>query len=179
MNTHRRTMARTILALAALTIPPARAGAQTVNVDFDHEADFGRCTTYSWVTGQPARNPYADAMIVANIDEALAARGWSKVDTNATCLVMYQASLKEKKPAQVLGGTWGPGWGVSSGPGNVRVARVLEGMLVVDIGYAENRQIIWRAVASDTIADTDAKNEQMLTSIMKTMFKNFPPPKIQ
>jgi Domain of unknown function (DUF4136) len=179
MSTHPRTIARTILAVAALTIPSARAAAQTVNVDFDHEANFGRCTTYSWVTGQPARNPYADALIVAKIDEALAGKGWSKVETDATCLVMYQASLAEKKPAQVLGGTFGPSWGVSSTPADVRVDRVLEGMLVVDIGYA-NRQIIWRAVASDTIADSDARNEQMLTSIVTTMFKDFPPPsKIQ
>lgn len=184
MTTRMKDTARTLLALsAAVVIQSATGIAQTVNVDFDHEANFARCTTYSWVVGQPAKNPYADGLIVSKIDEALGAKGWQKVDSDATCLVMYQASLTEKKPAQVLGGSWGPGWGVSSGPADVRVARVLEGMLVVDIGYSESRQIIWRGVASDTIGDTDAKNEKTLTSIMKTMFKDFPPgstnPKIQ
>jgi hypothetical protein len=190
MSTCTKKMARTLLVLAAaLAIQSGQAIAQTesasaqkVNVDFDHEADFARCTTYSWITGQPARNAYVDTMIVSKIDEALTAKGWRRAIGDGTCLVMYQASIKESKPAQVMGGSWGSGWGVNPGNVNVRVSRVLEGMLIVDIGYADSGQIIWRGVASDTIGDSDEKNEKMLTSIVTTMFKDFPPvtvPKIE
>jgi len=191
MSTRRKNMAKTLLVLAsalltqsmAATAQTESASTQKVNVDFDHQADFARCTTYSWIIGQPARNAYVDNWIVSKIDDALASKGWKKASTEGACLVMYQASVKESRPAQVMGGSWGSGWGVNPGPVNVRVDRVLEGMLIVDIGYAENRQIIWRGIATDTIGDSDAKNEKVVTSIVETMFKDFPPspgsPRIQ
>jgi hypothetical protein len=191
MSTRRNNMARTLLVLAsalltqsmAATAQTESSSTQKVNVDFDHQADFGRCTTYSWIAGQPARNAYVDNWIVSKIDDALASKGWKKAFTEGACLVMYQASVKENKPAQVMGGSWGSGWGVNPGPVDVRVNRVLEGMLIVDIGYAENRQIIWRGIATDTIGDSDDKNEKLVTSIVETMFKDFPPspgsPRIQ
>jgi uncharacterized protein DUF4136 len=183
MSTRRKNWAGTLLVLAsvlvshsiAATAQTGSASAQKVNVDFDHQADFARCATYSWIIGQPARNAYVDNWIVSKIDDALASKGWRKSVTEGSCLVMYQASIKENKPAQVMGGSWGSGWGVNPAPVNVRVNRVLEGMLIVDIGYAENRQIIWRGVATDTIGDSDDKNEKALTSIVETMFKDFPP----
>jgi uncharacterized protein DUF4136 len=171
-----KNLTRTLLVLAAaVVIYPSTAVAQTVNVDFDHQANFDRCTTYSWVLGQPARNPYVDARIVSGVDEALAAAHWRKVNDGASCLVMYQASVTEDTPAQTWGNGMGPGWTVSGGMPNVRVNRVLKGMLVVDIGDAETRNIIWRGVATDTVADSDEKNQKKLAEIMKIMFKDFPP----
>ena len=171
-----KNLTRTFLVLAAaVVLPPGSVVAQTVNVDFDHQANFDRCTSYSWVLGQPARNPSVDAWIVSGIDESLAAHGWRKVNAGARCLLLYQASLTEEKPAQTWGNGMGPGWTVSGGVPNVRVNRVLKGMLVVDIGDAETRNIIWRGVATDTIGDSDEKNQKKLAEIMKVMFKDFPP----
>lgn len=175
MSTRTTNLVRTVLVLAAAVVTQSGSGiAQTVNVDFDHRADFSRCTSYAWIMGQPARNAWVDKLIVSDIDETLAARGWRKVDSDATCLVMYQASVTEKKPAQVMGGTFGVSWGISAAS-PVRVTRVLEGMLIVDIGYADNQQIIWRGVATDTVGDSDDKNKNKLVSIVQTMFEGFPP----
>ncbi len=194
MSTLAKNLARTVFVPAATLILQSaffchaeavspRQQTQTVNVDFDHQADFARCTSYSWVQGQPARNPSVDSLIVWHIDEALRAKGWTKVDQGATCLVLYQASLSEEKPAQTWGHGMGSGWTISGGVPNLRINRILKGMLVVDIGDAESKQIIWRAIATDTIADTDRQNEKKLDEIMKRMFKDFPPgaatPKIQ
>jgi hypothetical protein len=174
VSTRTTNMARAVLVLGAMVIPSHSVIAQTVNVDFDHQADFSRCTSYSWIMGQPARNAWVDNLIVSQIDDALAAHGLRKVTSDPTCLVMYQASVTEQKPAQVMGGTFGVSWGIAAAS-PVRVTRVLEGMLIVDIGYADNQQIIWRGVASDTVGDSDEKNKTKLTSIVQTMFKDFPP----
>lgn len=149
----------------------ASAGAQEVNVDFDRKADFSQCATYAWAKGQPAENPLADRRIVEAIDGALAAKGWRKVEENPGCYVAYQASVKEQKSLEV----WRPGpWRFAGGMGSVDVKTILNGMLVVDIGDAAARQLIFRGVAKDTLSDKPEKNQKKLAKVVEKMFKTLP-----
>lgn len=149
----------------------ASAGAQDVNVDYDRKADFSKCATYAWVPGQPAPNPLVDRRIVDAIDGALAAKGWKKVEASPGCFVTYQASVKEQKSLQVR---QPGGWRFAGGMGSVDVKSILSGMLVVDIGDAAAKELMWRGVARDTISDKPEKNEKKLAKVVAKMFKGLP-----
>jgi len=157
--------------VAGLWLGASSAIALDVNVDHDKEADFSKCVTYAWAKGQPAHNPLADKHIVEAIDGALAGKGWRKVQANPACYVMYQASVREQKGLQV----WGSGGRFLGGMGSVDVKTVVNGMLVVDIGDAATQQLIWRAVARDTVSDKPEQNQKKLAKCMDKMFKDFPP----
>jgi len=155
---------------AGLALGAASAAAQEVTVDRDKSADFSRCATYAWAPGQPAQNPIADRRIVEGIDAALASKGWRKVQENPGCYVIYQASVKEQRGLQV----WGSGGRFFGGMASVDVKTVLNGMLVVDIGDAATRQVIWRGVARDTVSDKPEKNQKKLAKVMEKMFRDLP-----
>src|SRR6185295_17259318 len=146
------------------------AAAQDVKVDYDPKADFSRCVTYAWSKGQPAQSPLVDKRIIDAIDAALAAKGWRKVPENPGCYVTYQASLKEQKSLQV----WESGFRFRGGISSVDVKTVVNGMLVVDIGDAAARQLMWSAVATDTVSDKPEKNQKKLAKVTEKMFKDLP-----
>jgi hypothetical protein len=146
-----------------------------VAVDQDARADFSRCATYAWTEGQPAQNPLADRRIVEAVDGALALKGWRKVTENPGCYVMYQASLREDRGLQI----WGTGGRFLGGTGSVSVTTVRNGMLVVDIGDAATKQIIWRGVARDTLSDKPEQNQKKLAKCMDRMFKRLPAAKAE
>jgi hypothetical protein len=160
------------IAVAGVWLGAAPAHAMDVSVDYDKQAQFSRCETYAWEKGQPAQNPLADKRIVEAIDAQLAGRGWKKVQANPGCYVIYQASVKEQKSLQV----WGHGGRFIGGMGSVDVKTVVNGMLVVDIGDASTQQLIWRAVAKDTVSDKPEQNQKKLGQCMEKMFKDFPVP---
>jgi hypothetical protein len=157
--------------VACLGLGATSATAQDVSVDYDRKADFSRCATYAWAEGQPAQNPLVDRRIVDALDAALAARGWRKVQDSPGCYVTYHASVREQKGLQI----WDGGGRFRGGFGSVDVTTVLNGMLVVDIDEAANRQLIWRAVAKDTLSDKPEKNDRKLAKCVEKMFKDFPP----
>jgi Domain of unknown function (DUF4136) len=156
---------------ATLMVASPSASAQDVSVDYDRQANFSKCSTYAWAKGQPAPSPLADKRIVDAIDAALAAKGWKKVDRDPGCYVAYQASLREQKSLQV----WQPtGWRFGGGIGSVDVKTVLAGMLLVDIGDAATQQLIFRAIAKDTVSDKPEKNQKKLAKTVEKMFKELP-----
>ena len=57
-----------------------------VRTDFDHRADFSKYHSYSWI-GVRAGNSLWQDRIIRSVDEALAAKGWSKVDSGGDAAV--------------------------------------------------------------------------------------------
>lgn len=169
-----RSMSNTAVAfyifVAGLGLGATTATAQDVNVDHDQQADFSRCATYAWAKGQPAQNPLVDKHIVDAIDGALAARGWRKVQDSPGCYVSYQASVREQRSLHI----WDGRGRFRGGMGSVDVQTVLNGMLVVDIADGKSRQLVWRAVARDTVSDKTSKNEKKLAKVVDKMFKDLP-----
>ena len=56
------------------------------------------------------------------------------------------------------------------------VEKIPVGRLVVDIGDAKTKKLLWLGDASDTLSDKPEKNEQKLNKALEKMFKKFPPP---
>jgi hypothetical protein len=125
-----------------------------------------------------------DQDIKRAVDEQLAQKGLTKVDSGGDLLVGYQANVREEKSINLWGsggyGGWGggPGWGgggLSSLQGQTSTIPI--GTLVVGLYDPARKQVIWRGDASKTVSlKKDAnKNYQNLQKAMVKLFKNYPP----
>jgi hypothetical protein len=72
---------RRISLLAGIAFVFAAASfAQQVKTDYDRNADFSKYKTYSW-ENVPTQNPLSVDRIKAAVNSALAAKGWTQVET--------------------------------------------------------------------------------------------------
>ncbi len=167
---------RIILSLLFLAFGTA-AFAQKVTVDYDHNASFQGYMTYAWTKGTPLANQIWDQRIIDGIDKQLAAKGFQKVsaDANPDLYVLYHGAIGHQAQINTtnLGG-WGWRWG--GGMATTTVDKIPVGQLVVDIGDAKTKKLMWMANSSDTLADNPDKNQKKLNNALGKMFKNFPPP---
>lgn len=113
-----------------------------------------------------------DQRIIAAIDSQLSAKGLQKVETGGDLLVTYSAGIRRETSAVATGGGWRMG-------GMARIDPVVEnkGTLVVDLSGGQNKNLIWRGVAADTLSDNPDKNAKRIEKAMDKMFKNYPPKK--
>jgi hypothetical protein len=73
-----------------------------------------------------------------------------------------------------MGGGWGWRWG--GGMSTTTVDKIPKGQLVVDIGDAKTKKVLWMGNASETLSDNPDKNADKVNKVTKEMFKKFPPP---
>jgi hypothetical protein len=62
------------------------------------------------------------------------------------------------------------------GTSTTTVDKIPVGHLVVDIGDAKTKKLLWQGTAQDTLSDKPEKNEKKIESALEKMFKKFPPP---
>ena len=169
------------LLLLMTVLISATAYAQKVNVDYDKQAVFSAYKTYSWGEGTPAKNPLGHQRIVAGIEAQLAAKGWTKVESDSDVVVIYSAATTTDVQINTFdsGGAWGGyrrGWGgYGGGMSTTTVQKILVGQLIVDMADVKNKQFVWRGTASDTLSDNPEKNQKKLDKALAKMFKKFPP----
>jgi hypothetical protein len=70
--------------MALLLLTTSRLLGQDVRYNFDKEADFSKFKTYKWVVFKNAKpvDDLTDKQIKATLDEALAQKGLTKVDSD-------------------------------------------------------------------------------------------------
>lgn len=153
--------------------------AAKVNVDWDKQASFTGYKTYAWEKGTPARNPLMDQRITEAIDAELSAKGLQKVELSQTpdLVVLYHAAVNVEQQLNTtsMGGGWGAHWG-GNGMSTTTVEKIPVGQLVVDIGDAKTKKLLWLGKASDTLGDNPEKNTKKINEVVKKMFEKFPPP---
>ncbi len=147
-----------------------------VTVDWDKTADFTKYKTYAWGKGTPASNQLMNDRIVAAIDSQLAAKGFQKVDdpASADMVVLYHAAMSEETQLNTTDMGWGARWG--GGMSTTTVDKIPQGQLVVDIGDAKTKKVLWMGKASETLSDKPEKNTEKVNNAVKDLFKKFPPP---
>lgn len=167
--------------ILALLVSAGSAYAQSVSVDYDRQADFSKYKKYAWAEGMPVTDPFAHKRIVEAVDAQLAAKGWTKVEpgANPDAYVLYEAAVGQEKQATVWGSGYGVGWRRMGGTATVTTETILIGQLVVEVGDAASKQLVWRGKASDTLSDKPEKNEKKIKKAAEKMFKDFPPKKKQ
>ena len=190
-------LTKLLIFLPAFSFMLVCAYGQDVHYNYDRGANFSSYKTYQWVEVPIAPpkfdagdGPFGDIRgrvsddqlirrdIVRAVDEQLAQKGLTKVETNGDLVVTYHAAIREEKSMNLFGSGWrggGTGWWDGSVQGQTSTVPV--GTLVVDVYDSARKQLIWRGDASKTIdlkKDPD-KNYKNLQKAMAKLFKNYPP----
>jgi hypothetical protein len=134
--------------------------------------------------GTPTKNALIDNRLVSEIETQMAAKGFTKNETNPDVFVVFHVAFDEQKDISsystgpMYGGYgygWGGGWGSTTT--DVRVRDILVGTLAVDLIDANKKQVAWRGLGTREI-DTNAKPEKRDSNIKKAVekiFKQYPP----
>jgi hypothetical protein len=159
---------------------PALASAQDVKIDFDKAYDFSTVKTYGISIGTKWGNDLSERRVLTEIDEAIAAKGWKKVEAaQANAIFVLHGATQTKRSANTFysGGYGGYGYRGFGGMGSSQtvVSEYAVGTLVVDIFDAKSKQLIFRGIAEDEISDNPEKNAKRLEKASTKLFKDFPP----
>ena len=155
--------------------------AQQVKTDYDRNANFGQYKTYSWEQVKTKDALDVDR-IKAAVNAALAARGWTLVDSGGGDVSIIALEMTHDRQTlntfyDGFGGGWG--WRRFGGGGLGEATTTTEtykvGTVVVDLFDTKTKQLIWRGAASDTLSNNSDKNIKNLEKGVDKMFKHFPP----
>ena len=119
--------------------------------------------------------------IIDGVDTKLAKAGLKKADASAKpdLDVVYNAGVKEHTVVEDYNDVYHPyGWyygyrpWYGPRPVTTQTYQEKEATLTVDLVDTADKEMVWRGVAKDTLADSSDKNVKIFN-----MFKNFPPQK--
>ena len=158
------------------------SGAATLNAevktDFDHSANFASYKTYSWIKVQ-AGDSLWDSRIQQDVDNQLAAKGWTKVASNGDAAVSAFCRTQDQQSLETFYNGFGGGWRWRGGGGmgmsttTTEVTKV--GNLVVDVYDTHTQNLLWRGQDSHEVSSNTNKNIQTVQKDVSSMFKHFPP----
>ena len=174
MNRLRVGLAAAVLAL------PLSAAAQNTKVEFDKTFDFSKVRTYSIRVATPWGNELSERRVLAEIDEAIAAKGWTKTEEGqAGILVLLHGATDTKRSATTFYGGMG-GYGYQGFPGGMgsaatTVSEYKVGTLIVDMFEPAAKALVFRGTAEGELSDNPSKNTTKLQKVSARLFKNFPP----
>src|ERR1700756_6055730 len=172
---------RTVLASAAIAMLFANASfAQQVKTDYDRSADFSQYKTYSWERVK-TQDPLFVDRIKNSVNAALAAKGWTLVDSGGDVSVIAIEMTHDQQTLNTFYDGFGGGWGWRRfgggdfGEATTTTETYKVGTVVVDLFDTKNKQLIWRGSSSDTLSSNSDKNIKNLDKGVQKMFKKFPP----
>ena len=167
-----------ILLLGISLFSGAAALNAQVKTDYDHSANFASYKTYSWIKVQSGDSLWNDR-IQQDVDAQLAAKGWTKVDSNGDAAVSAFRSTQNQQTLETFYDGFGGGWrwrgfgGTGLSTTTTEVTKV--GNVVVDIFDAHTQKLLWRGKDSQDLSSNADKNIQKLQKDIDNMFKHFPP----
>jgi hypothetical protein len=170
----------------AVLLAPALILAQKVSYDYDKTASFATFKTYAHKDGTKVGQELIDARIVAAIDTQMAAKGFTKAESNPDVFVVYHIAFDKQKDISTFssgyGGGYGPyGWGYGGawggGTTTTQVRDILVGTLVIDMADAKKGQLAWRGIGVKEVNTTanPEKRDKSINEAVKKIFKNYPP----
>jgi hypothetical protein len=158
--------------LVVMCLVSLLALAQKVNVDWKRGDDFSKYKTYAWGTSpHPIQDPLWNQRIVGFVDEQMAQKGFTKVEpgANPDLLVVYNAGVKQNVSLE----GYRMGW--YNAMGSIQQVVENEGTLVVDLADPQQKMVVWRGMASETLSDKSNKNIEKVQKMVKKMFDKYPP----
>jgi hypothetical protein len=172
-----------LIAILTVLVAAGIIQAQKVKVIADSNADLARYKSYQWDKPLPPGNPLIQQTVIDSIDQAMAAKGLTKVTDGADVTVLYftavntdiQIGYPSWSNAMGSGDTTGMAVGTQTWP-------VHKGTLIVDLIDGKSRNSVWRGSATQILKDgpsgniaKDAKRvEQPIRKSIEKMFKQFP-----
>jgi hypothetical protein len=157
--------------------------AVSISTDYDHSANFSQYKTYSWLKLQAGDSLWAER-IQQDVDAQLAAKGWTKVESNGSASITAFRSTQEQPTMETfydgLGGGWG--WrgrggmrGMGMGMSTTTTEDTKVGTIVVDIFDSQTKQLLGRGKQSSDLGNNAEKNTKNLAKDMAGLSKHFPP----
>ena len=164
-----------LLSIAMFFVFTAASFAQQVKTDYDHSANFGQYKTYSWEKVQ-TKDPLLVDRIKDAVNTALAARGWTQVDSGGDVSVVAMEITRNQQTVNTFYDGFGGGWRWGGfGDATTTTENYKVGTLVVDLFDTKNKNLIWRGSSSDTLSNNSEKNTKNLDKGVQKMFAHFPP----
>ena len=157
-----------------------KSSAQQVKTDYDRSADFAQYKTYSWEHVK-TQDPLYEDRIKNSVNAALAARGWTQVDSGGDVSVVAMEITRNQQTLNTFYNGFGGGWGWRrfGGGGFGEATTTTEtykvGTLVVDLFDTKTKKLLWRGTSSDTLSSNSDKNIKNLDKGVEKLFKQFPP----
>jgi hypothetical protein len=171
-----------IIVLGMLVCGVSPALAHRIRVDFDHGINFSSYRTFSWAPAADASPPeplfpnqLMRERIVGFIEEALAARGFKRVQTGGDLLLSYGIQVTETPQFTTFSDGPGPGWGWGSGFSTTTVQTIYEGTLVVDMVDAGHNKLVFQGTSTQTISSRPSTNTRKLAKAVNEIFERYPP----
>ena len=169
-------MRRTLPLCLALFLAPLGAFGQKVTTEFDESLDFSKYKTFAWREGRiQSQHPALDNSLVEKrirnlVVAQLKAKGLNETSDHPDLVATYALGARDRKE-------------VERAPAGLRgrrirreVHRYTQGTLILDLRDPAQKDLVWRAVCTDTARDP-AKFEQHIDSDVKKAFEKFPPKK--
>src|SRR5271154_2845447 len=147
--------------------------AQQVSVNYNHSQNFAQFHTYA--LGGNNQNQIANSILAqaaqTDVTNALQAKGLSQVQEsqNPDLILVVSGGLKQ----QTSWSAWGMR-GFGGGMGGISPEQNVEGTLIVDLYDANQKQLVWRGIAQDTLSNNGNKNQQVVGKAVQKMFKQYP-----
>jgi len=164
-----------VLGLGLLLGLAGAATAQQVTRDYDHHAHFEQYHTFMWIRQPNMSNPLAKQRVVDAVNNALTAKGWQSVTSNADVGIVANGAIRRRQTLNTFYNGF-PGWRWDwGGMSTTTVNTYNVGTLVVDLFDTHTHQAIWRGTATDTLSEKPAKNADKIRKAVDKMFKDFPP----
>jgi hypothetical protein len=148
-----------------------------VKTDHDHNADFSKYKTYSWLKAEASDTIWADR-IRTDIDGQLQAKGWSRVESGGDAAVSAFGRVRNEQTLTTFYDGLGGGWfwrGFGPSTATTTVENTPVGTLVVHIFDASTKHLIWTGTSTETLSAKPEKNEKKLENAVEEMFNHFPP----
>jgi hypothetical protein len=146
-----------------------------IKTDYDHNADFSRYKTYSWISAKGSDELWSER-IMQDVDAQLMAKGWTKVESGGDATVSAFGRTHNEQSLETYYTGFGGGWRWRGfGDATTVVENTPVGSLVVDVFDGSSKKLIWRASSTETLSSKPDKNEKKLEKAVEDMFKKFPP----
>jgi len=155
----------------------------SVTTDYDRSVDFSKLKTFRFEQVTEIRNQLLHDRVTRAITTELEAKGLSRADADADLVVAVHGRVDNQTQIRTdsFGYGWGR-WGYWGGPygyggSTTTVSQVPVGTLVVDLVDAHAKQLVWQAVAKDTLKPSASPEERdrRVSEAMKKIFAEFPP----
>jgi len=176
---------RKITFLLFILIIAASCSSVKVSSDFDKTAGFTSYKTYAFTNeakALPGINDLNKNRILTAVETELAAKGFSKAESNPDVLIDIQLKGEQKQTATAnTSGGYGYGYRYGMGGGmsttTINYETYVDGTLFVDMIDAKKNQLVWQGRGTKTV-DPDAsqkKKEDNINYSVKLIFQQYPP----
>jgi len=169
--------------LFILIVSAVAVQGQKVKATADPNVNFSNYKTYSWDKPLPPGNPMIQQTIVESIEQAMAAKGLTKVEENGDLSVGYFAA--SNTDIQTGYPVFSDKMGTSAAPNTVTSLSsypVTKGSIVVNIVDGKTKNTVWRASAVHVLKDGPSGNpakdaervDKPIRRSVEKMFNKFP-----